>query len=1068
MKKLTQSFGNVVIMLIITLLVFNSGANAQTIEKYYLDGQLFVKFHDNYDPQIPVATDRSVNISDATYFAGIFSKHEVISISRPLDANNDIKLLRTFLLTFRNHHALEEIISELEKKPEIDYAEKVAMHYTDHIPNDSLYNLINGASKWKWHLDVVNARQAWDITKGAGQIRIAIVDNAVWSNHPDLASKIVLQFDVTNNVANSNPPGTGDPGDWSHGTHCAGLAAAATNNRIGVAALGYNSSIIAVKAATTVPNSITHSYQGVNYAVNNGANVVSMSFGSTSYNQTFQNLVNAGTNMGIVFLASAGNEGTNQIRYPAGYTNVIAVASTNDNDVKSNFSSFGTYVSICAPGGFASPGPSGLLSTVFSTTSMGNYDSFYGTSMATPLAAGLAGLMKSINPNLSPADLKAVMQATCVNIDAINPNHAGQLGAGRINAFEAVKAVPFNPIPAFSTPVSIILPGQSINFFDDSKGVPSTWNWTFTGGNPSTSNVKNPTGITYATPGTYAVTLVVQNAYGTQTLTKNGYITVTATPKPFIQFEPSATVGCIFDPITIQDNTLYNPLTWNWSFQPATYQFVNGTTASSQHPVVIFTAPGLYNVVVTSTNANGSSTTTLTDYFNIDGMSLPFEEDFESGTSDHLVLSSNSRAYIKVDMRSAASGLFGLHFTGASSPTGWVGSPTGTTPEQAWNNNIDFQAFAKICNVDATAAGNLTLKFDLRQTFSVGNKSSWLRVLVNDTIQIADNTGTLNFTPTTNTDPFVNRVFDLTDFAGTAFSLTFQSSCRLHDMIIAQGDNVFIDNIVIESNDVGVPGDSNCDGMVNVLDVVATISYIMQQNPNPFCFDNADVVPDQMINVLDVVATVNIIMSGKKHSASAVNSAPVNIFMTAEGIEIESDGTLAGLQFDLEGVRTNNVEFLLKGFEFSHANLNNTMRGLVFSFDNSPLPSGRIQVLRFIDQRSDFRFGEVIAANINASQVPVQKNYNLNQELSGSAALSIFPNPVTDETIISYRIAQESHVNISVYSMQGKLLQTLVNTDLATGEYQLRMESGKLSPGIYICRAELGNETIIKKIILMK
>lgn len=1065
MKSLTLFFGKVVILTVISMLFFSFDAYTQTIERDYVDGQLFVKFHDYYNPQIPVAADYSVNMSDAGYFADIFSNHEVVSISRPLDVNNDIKLLQTFLLTFRDHHALEEIIQDLEKRPEIDYAEKVPCYYSDYVPNDSLYNLVNGASKWKWHLDVINAIQAWDITKGAPQIRIAIVDNAVWAEHPDLVSKVVAQRDVVNNTSSSSPPNTGDPGEWSHGTHCAGLAAGATNNRTGIASIGFNTSIIGVKT-TNSTSGLTHTQQGVSWAINNGANIVSMSFGGSGYSQTYQNLINTGNSMGIVFFASAGNESNNLIRYPAGYTNVIAVASTNDNDVKSDFSNWGTYVSICAPGGFASPGPSGLLSTTFENTSMGYYDSYFGTSMATPVAAGLAGLMKTINPNLTPADLKAVMQATCVNIDALNPTYAGQLGAGRINAYEAVKAVPFNPIPAFSTPVTTILPGQSINFFDNTRGIPSTWNWTFAGGNPSTSNVKNPTGITYATPGTYAVTLVVQNAYGTQTLTKNGYITVTATPTPYIQFEPGATMGCIYETVSFVDNTLYNPLTWNWVFQPATYQFVNGTTATSQNPEVIFTAPGSYNVIVTSTNANGSSTLTLTDYFVMDGIILPFEEDFESGISDHLKLSSNSRAYIKVDSRSAASGTFGLHFTGASSPTGWVGSPTGTTPQQAWNSNIDFQAFAKVCNIDATSVGSLTLKFDLRQTFSVGNKSSWLRVLVNDTIQIADNTGTSNFTPTTNTDPFVNRVFDLSQFAGTAFSLTFQSSCRLHDMIIAQGDNVFIDNIVLESS--GMPGDANCDEMVNVLDVVATISYIMQQNPVPFCFNNADVVQDQMINVLDVVAMVNIIMSGKKNSGTAVNSAPAHLFITAKGVELESDGTLAGLQFDLNEIRTNQVEFALNTHKFNDANLEGKMRGLIFSFDNTPLPAGRVQILRFTEKTSEAGFGKVVASNLNAVEVPVHKHLNTKPDIAGQGVVTVFPNPFTDETVISYSLVQNSQVKIGIYSAQGELLKTLVNADHSAGEFQIKLDAGSFSPGIYFCRAEIGGETSIRKMVVIK
>ena len=833
---------------------------AQNVEKNFVDGQLFVKFHDNFDPQISVGPDYTVKKEDAGYFADIFNKYELISISRPLDINNDIKLLRTFLLTFTDHKALDKIISELEAKPEIDYAEKVPCYYPSFKPNDSLYNLVYGPYKWKWHLDVINAEQAWEITKGDSEIKIAIVDNAVWADHPDLVNKVVLQYDAVNNVQNSNPPASGDPVGWSHGTHCAGLAAGETNNHVGIAAIGYNISIIGVKAAHGHWNDITHHLQGINWAINNGADIISMSFGYTIYTQTFQNLINTGHSMGVVFFAAAMNESNNNVFYPAGYNNVIAVASTNDNDVKSDFSNWGTYVSLCAPGGYASPGPMGLLSSVIYNSSLGYYDLMAGTSMATPIAAGLAGLMKSINPDLTPDDLKSIMQATCVNIDALNPQWAGQLGAGRIDAYEAVKAVPFSPQPAFSTPVSIIQPGQSIDFTDLTKGIPNSWNWTFNGGMPATSTVKDPTGITYYTPGTYDVTLNAQNAYGNETITRQSYIVVTDNPAPYPQFEASLTTGCIYDPIIIEDNTLYNPTSWQWSFIPSTYTFINGTTSASQHPEIIFIAPGVYSVNVTVVNANGSTTMLFDDYFTIDGRNLPLEDDFESGESENFILSSNSKAFVKVDNRSANESNFGLHFTGGVVFTEWTGTPTGTTPQQAWNTNVDFHGFAEICKVDATIMSEVFLAFDLRQTYSLGPKFSWFRVLINDTIQVADIDGVMDFNPTANIESFSRKIFNLSEFKGTNFTVTLQSCCRIYDKTYSEGDNVFIDNVFIGNLSYPTSGDVNCDGIINILDGVTIVNYILQQNPNPFCIENADVTGDNIIDVLDAVEIVNIIM----------------------------------------------------------------------------------------------------------------------------------------------------------------------------------------------------------------
>ncbi len=855
MKKDDLLISKVVVTLIMSF-TFCNYSYAQTYDRYFVDGQLFVKFYDFFDPKIAVAADNSVSMEDASFFSEIFEEHKVLSLSRPFDIKDDIKLLRTLLLTFSDHGSLDRIITALEKMPEIEYAEKVPIHYIQYVPNDSLYHLVNGPFKWRWHLDKIKAVQAWDVTKGSHEIKIAVVDNAVWSNHPDLASQVVLQWDATNNTANSNPPPTGNAIEWSHGTHCAGLASAATNNLIGIAAIGFKTSIIGIKAASSATQ-ITHSMQGVSYAIIHGADIINMSFGGSLYNSTFQNLINYGHNLGVVFVASAGT-GNGTPVYPAEYDHVIAVGSTDEDDTKSNFSAFGTFIDVMAPGGYADPGPGGLMSTTYAATSFGYYDFFPGTSGSTALVSGLAGLMKSINPEITPGNLQAVLQATCDNIDAQNPGYEGLLGAGRINAFEAVKAVPFSPQAAFKTQVTTILPGQAIDFSDLSTGIPTSWNWIFEGGIPAIAVEQHPVGILYTNPGSFSVTLTVQNTCGTQTLVKPAYITVTANPAPFIQFEASATAACIYESIAIEDLTLYDPQTWNWDFQPSTFVFVNGTTAGSQHPEIMFTAPGSYDAIVTATNANGSTTSVFEDFFLINGTGLFSTFGFQSGSSGPLELSANSKAYVGVEKRAKYMGNYGLLFTGNWTPSGWSGSATGTTPKQAWEDNTDFHGFARICNVDATAVNGVFLGFFLKQTYSYGPAYSWFRVLINDTIQVDDVNGNLNFNPASNSDSFVRRIFNLSEFAGTAFSVTLQSSCCLYDKFFAEGDNVFVDNLTIYNP---IPfGDSNCDNYVNALDVVVTVNFLMGINPTPFCFERADVNGDGIITVADLVGTVSIII----------------------------------------------------------------------------------------------------------------------------------------------------------------------------------------------------------------
>jgi len=804
MKTLLLNLINKLLNISVVILVVNLSSYAQTFEKYYQDGQLFVKFYDHYDPGIAVGSDQIVKEKDATFFSDIFKNYKVESLSQPDVVNNDIKLHRTFLFSFEAYDVLDQVIAVLEQKPEIEYAEKVPLYYIAYQPNDSIYNLINGPQNWKWHLDVINAELAWDITKGSPDIKIAIVDNAIWAQHPDLEDKIVAQRDVINNTNSSNPPSTGDPGDWSHGTHVAGLATAITDNGIGVAGIGFNTSIIAVRASTNNNPTGVYGYQGVLWAVNNGANIVNMSFAGPEYSQTMQNLINSGNDMGIIFVAAAGNDNNSVVNYPASYNHVISVASTDADDTKSWFSSYGPTVNVSAPGGSGIPGPNGLLSTTYDLTSIGYYDSYFGTSMASPVAAGLVSLMLSINPELGAAKVTEILEASSDNIDAKNPNFVGMLGAGRINAFQAVLAVPFEPVADFYTPVNIIKPGEPINFIDISVGIPDSWSWTFEGGIPQTSSEQFPVGIIYTEEGSFDVTVSVQNEFGSHSITFEDYIIVTSTPSPYLQIAADTTVTCLFEIIEFQDMSLYEPDSWTWEFEPSTYEFVNGTNANSQHPEVSFTSPGLYDVTLTAENVNGLSTHTFNDFINVKGFSIPFFEDFESGTSETFELEDKIKSLIRITDRAASDSDYGLHFSGARTVPGWSGSPTGTTPLQAWNSNTDFHASARVCKVDATGLGGVYLSFDLKQTFTLGNKLSWFRVLINDTIQIADIEGNLNFNPATNNDdPFVNRYFDLTDYAGTAFSITLQSACRFVEYFVEQGDNAYVDNIQILGSLVG-------------------------------------------------------------------------------------------------------------------------------------------------------------------------------------------------------------------------------------------------------------------------
>jgi PKD repeat protein len=803
MKNSSTKISKLLLIAFLAFFFHSFDVTAQNYEKYYQDKSLYVKFVDSYNLQIPVASDHSVNLEDAVYFSEVISEFGVQKINRVVPVNNDPKLLRTFQFFIEDHSSLEALIEKLEQMPEIEYAEKVPMYYIDYQPNDPLYNLISGVNNWNWHLDVIQAEAAWDITQGSPDVHVAVVDNAVWVDHPDLENKIVAQWDSFYNQPSANPPSTGDPSDWSHGTHTAGLVAAHTDNDVGVAGIGFNVGLIGIKASNNNNANSIYGYGGVSWALNNGAHIVSMSYGGAGYSQTDQNLFNAGHNMGVVFFGSAGNDDSPALRYPASYNHVISVASTDENDGKSWFSSYGTAVDISSPGGSGTQGPDGVLSTTFSSTSLGNYDYFFGTSMACPVAAGLGALVLSINPELSPDQVEEILKNTSDDIEAQNPNYIGQLGAGRINAYEAVKAVPFEPQPDFMLDVALFTPGTTVQFQDLSVGIPDNYAWLFEGGEPASSTSQNPE-VTYETEGVFNVTLQVTNEFGNNLITKEGYVTVSSTPSPWIVVSADTLTACIQEPVAFTDESLYEPTAWQWSFEPDTYQFIDETNANSQNPVVVFNSPGTYTLNMEVTNENGTSNKSFEDLIEVKGMALPYEDDFEMGYATSLELESGSKSTIKIDSRAANDSDYGIHFTGFNNTSGWTGGPFNTTAEQAWNVNTDFHSAAYVCNVDATEFDGIYLHLDLKQTFSMGTTLSWFRVLVNDTIQVPDVEGNLNFNPESNEDPFVTRLFNLQPWAGEHFTIKLQACTRLYDQFLNEGDNVFVDNVKILGSLVGV------------------------------------------------------------------------------------------------------------------------------------------------------------------------------------------------------------------------------------------------------------------------
>ncbi len=336
-------------------------------------------------------------------------------------ADSDI-LNRIFRVTIADSTNMNIVINELNANPNIDYAERIPIDRTDFTPDD----LGSNALCDQWGLYKIQAENAWNVETGDPTVVVAVVDDAVQRSHPDLINNCLAGWDIADNDNNPNPSTT----CHSHGTHVAGIVGAGTNNSTGVASIGFNISILPVKATTssnTSCNAITHGYSGIVWAADNGADVINMSWGGYGSSSTAAAVINYAWNKGVILVAAAGNNNNAIPFYPASYSNVISVASTNQSDQKSSFSSYGSTVDVSAPG-------EGILSTVPFNT----YACYSGTSMASPMVAGLCGLVWSVDTSQSSADVINCILTTADNIDSVNPSYVGLLGSGRINAFQAV------------------------------------------------------------------------------------------------------------------------------------------------------------------------------------------------------------------------------------------------------------------------------------------------------------------------------------------------------------------------------------------------------------------------------------------------------------------------------------------------------------------------------------------------------------------------------------------------------------------------------------------------------
>ena len=279
-------------------------------------------------------------------------------------AETKIGLDRIMYVKFDDNADPLYVAEKIKKMGNIEWAEPKYVRRLTFIPNDP------GFSQ-QYNLSIINAYKAWDISQGDTNVVIGIVDTGVDWPHPDLYQNIWHNWkDINSNWsdndgfkydsigwdfggagdAEGNPTPDNNPIEDNpyHGTLVAGTASAVTNNGVGVAGIGFKCKIMAVKVTqgnetdpTTGLPGILYGFEGIKYAVDNGAKVINCSWGGSGFSNYEQNIIDYAVSKRTLVVAAAGNDGVSEFFYPASYNGVLSVAATDENDNKTSYSNFG-------------------------------------------------------------------------------------------------------------------------------------------------------------------------------------------------------------------------------------------------------------------------------------------------------------------------------------------------------------------------------------------------------------------------------------------------------------------------------------------------------------------------------------------------------------------------------------------------------------------------------------------------------------------------------------------------------------------------------------------------------
>ncbi|MDG5856070.1 S8 family peptidase [Clostridium beijerinckii] len=331
-----------------------------------------------------------------------------------LDGIGDIKGIKII-----NEPKIIKIIKPIQKTPvKSDFRLGEINENTNKAVNDPGY-------KYEWDISYTEVDKAWPLIKQKREINVAVLDTGVDYTHPDLKNRVLKSKGY--NFVDNNSDTMDDNG---HGTHVSGIIAANANDNIGIAGIDgtLDVKIIPIKVLdSNGEGDINDIVNGIKYAADNGADIINLSFGANEKSKLISEAISYAKSKGVFVVAAAGNDNEDSDNISPAGDGAFTVAAMSYNYKKASFSDYGNCIKVSAPG-------VEILSTV-----PGGYEAWDGTSMAAPVATGIAAMVKAEDPNLYPSQIEDVLDSTAKDI--MSKGKDKQSGYGLIDAYNAIKKV---------------------------------------------------------------------------------------------------------------------------------------------------------------------------------------------------------------------------------------------------------------------------------------------------------------------------------------------------------------------------------------------------------------------------------------------------------------------------------------------------------------------------------------------------------------------------------------------------------------------------------------------------